>query len=470
MKIFLIGILTLAALAAGLSGCVSSHPTDPYANISLRVRENYGTAISRSAVPQSEVGDSITIEDAIRLALDRNPELQAAAYDVTAAEARSDTLAGQRLPSLDIIGGYSRYLDSQRLFPAVENGELGAFSREIFSGDLVLSMPLFTDGRLGNQVRAADLLRQSAGQRMARTREELVFNVASVFYSILAQERLITSLEFSKKALEDHIKQVNNLMEMQKAAKVDLLRTEVRLSDVQQKLVREKNLLSIQHRLLLNIMGIEDSGARLTLKGTLEKTAPELKSMDDDVARALQQRPDFQAARRELEAQGCRVDVARAGQSPTVNIFASYGGRWAMNPTQQPAGAADSGDVGKIGLNLQIPLFEGGRIQAAVREERAKLMAAQARFRKLELSIRLEVETAYSNMTSAFERVQTAEKTIEQARESLRIEREKYDLGKGAILDVLDAQSALLETETNYYRALADLNISKAQRLLVIGD
>jgi outer membrane protein TolC len=118
---------------------------------------------------------------------------------------------------------------------------------------------------------------------------------------------------------------------------------------------------------------------------------------------------------------------------------------------------------------VELPIFEGGRIQARIREERAKLAAAQERFRKLELQVRLEVETAQLNMTSAFERVQTTEKTIEQARESLRIEREKYELGKGAIMDVLDAQSALLDAETNYYRALADFNVARAQLQLATG-
>jgi outer membrane protein TolC len=74
------------------------------------------------------------------------------------------------------------------------------------------------------------------------------------------------------------------------------------------------------------------------------------------------------------------------------------------------------------------------------------------------------------NIGSAAQRVEATEKSIEQAKESLRIEREKYDLGKGAIVDVLDAQSALLDSQTNYYRALADYNVALAQLKLAIGE
>jgi len=107
--------------------------------------------------------------------------------------------------------------------------------------------------------------------------------------------------------------------------------------------------------------------------------------------------------------------------------------------------------------------------RAKVSEERSQLAAVQERLRKLELQIQLEVETAASDIESSSQRVKTTGQAISQARESLRIEREKYDLGKGSITDVLDAQSALLQAETNYYRALADHAIARARLQLAEG-
>lgn len=100
---------------------------------------------------------------------------------------------------------------------------------------------------------------------------------------------------------------------------------------------------------------------------------------------------------------------------------------------------------------------------AKVEEERATLAAAQERLRKLELQIRTDVETAVLEVRSSSERVKSLSKAIEQARESLRIERQKYDLGMGSMTDVLDAQSALLQAETNYYRAMADFRTALAR-------
>ena len=85
------------------------------------------------------------------------------------------------------------------------------------------------------------------------------------------------------------------------------------------------------------------------------------------------------------------------------------------------------------------------------------------------MQIRLDVETAILNVTSAWQRVVSAEKSIALAEESLRIEREKYEYGKGTITDVLDAQSALLEAQTGYYRTLAEYKTAVAQLTLAMG-
>jgi outer membrane protein TolC len=73
-------------------------------------------------------------------------------------------------------------------------------------------------------------------------------------------------------------------------------------------------------------------------------------------------------------------------------------------------------------------------------------------------------------MTSAMQRVNTQKTAVAQARDALAIEQEKYHLGKGTILDVLDAQNAMLEIETEYYRAAADYHTAVAEFDLTRGE
>ena len=493
------GLLSATLFLCPLLGCAAFTPTDPYQGLGptpeIRQSDTASTlpeGTDEVALPQP-MDTGISLERAIAMALAHNPELAAASFDAAAARAGSQAAQGILWPSLSVQGGYARHLDDQRLIPARYNGEPGTYGDDVFSGDLLVRAPLFTGGKLINASRAADLMHQSAAHDLARTREELIFNVSSVFYAILAQKSLILSLEFSTTTLEGHLKRINDMIDAQKAAMVDRFRTEVRLSNVRTALVRGKNVLRIQHCLLATLLGIEDTGETLRVSGTLKRKCgpndcvtalsaklgiPETRQPDISEAAALEfflktaldLRPDYQSARKKLEAQARQVDIARAGFSPDIMLIGVYGGRWTADPSEQMPGAGDSEDVGRVGLNIEFPLFEGGQTRARVREERAKLAAAQQRLQNLVLRIRLDVETAFADMTSASERVSATEKAVEQAGESLRIEQEKYALGRGAILDVLDAQAALLETQTNYYQALADVNIAVARLSLATGE
>jgi outer membrane protein TolC len=305
------------------------------------------------------------------------------------------------------------------------------------------------------------------------SREELIFNVTGIFYSILSQRYVIESLEFSRKTLAEHLQRINALIEAQKAARVDRMRTDVRLADIEQQLVREKNLLTIQHRVLISLLGLADQVEEISPHGELEpqemafvnSLVPDLTTA---LAKAWKGRGDYLAARSSLEAQAGIVDIAKAGHWPTVALQGAYGGRLAAGSTT--GAGEEQGDVGRVGLVLEVPIYEGDQVNAGIREQRANLAAAQERLRTLDLQIRLEVETALLSVESSRERAAAIRKSIGQAKESLRIEQQKYNLGKGAIVDVLDAQAALLVSETTYYRILAEFHTALAQLRLAMGE
>ncbi len=441
-------------------------PTDPYVGMTTgSVRPYAGQLRSTTELPKGP----LTLSELTRVALANNPEFTALAPEVDATAAQRDLAKGQRLPSLHAIGGYSHYLDGQRLIGPRESGDSIVYANGVLAGDLVVTMPLFTGGRITSEIGAAELLRKAAEHQLARTRDELIFNISSVFYGILAQHKVIESLEFSEKTLQEHLRRVHDLVSAEKSAKVDQLRTEVRIADMEQQLVRERNVLAVQTRVLTNMLGLDRQDTSFELAGQLNMTDATVPVTDEAVAQARTTRSDYLAARAALEAQAKMVDAARAARWPTVSLQGTYGGRWAADAKDSPAGAERMEDVGTVGIVGNIPLFEGGRIKARIRQENARLRAARERLRQLELQIRLDVETAVLNVSSARERIEAMDKAIEQAKESFRIEREKYDLGKGAVVDVLDAQSALLESQTNYYRALADHNVALAQLKLAMG-
>ena len=525
-------VLTIyIALTIMFAGCVTIAPTPPHSTpgssrmAPISPPAEHDTLIDETMTMEgASVPDitqtPLTLETCIAVALRNNPQLSAEGWDVAAAASDRKISASRRWPSLNLAGSYFHYQDEQRLVPPLGPGQATYFTRNIVSGDIMLRLPLYAGGRIVNEIRAAELLALAAEQRLARTKDELVFNVKSTYFAILAQRHVVESLEFSRSVLTQHLDRVHHLIAAQKAAKVDALRTEVRLASLEQQLLQEKNLYEIQHRVLANLMGLEKGlAAEVDISGELpESDMEDIENLEEIVARAFRQRKDYAAAISALEAQARRVDIARGEQAPQVSLEGVYGIRWGIDGSGEPYSASSrsigidaSGkpsltrtvplgggslsstwgpqgmtsqrytpsstkaadaveDVGRIGVTVDVPVFTGGRIRAQIARERARLHAAQQRLRKLELQIQLDVETAVLNVNSARERVGVTQKSIAEAEESLRIELEKYDFGKGAIVDVLDAQAALLNVQTTHYRALADMQVARAQLAFATGE
>jgi len=443
-----------------LAGCALLEPTDPYRSVSSYAPPAADSEAAR--VPAAGLPEGpLTLDRVLEIALANNPTVAARRWETEAADAGRDAARAEAFPHVSAVAGYTHGEDPMSISPP---GPPFVVTRNVMSAGLVVRMPLFTGGRIVNRIRAADLLEKAAAHRLARTREELVFNVTSVYCRLLAQRHVIESIRFSRKTLREHLDRVNALVAQEQAAPVDRLRTEVRLADVEEQLVRARNLLEIQKRTLVNLLGVEGAPDDIAVAGELppaEDEAP--RPVEALLEVAFAERDDYLAAKRSLEAQARRVDAARAEYWPDVFLQGTYGADW---------DAADwrrSEDAATVGVGVEVPLFEGGRIPARIREERSRLAAAQETLRELRLRIRLEVETARLNVESARERVRATAKAIEQGKESLRIERLKYQNAKASITDVLDAQADLLGAQTNYYHALADHHVAAAQLRWAIG-
>ena len=420
------------------------------------------TSTSAKAPPELK-DDGLTLKECIDIATTRNPGLSAVRWDLKAAGHEVDIAQSAALPDLRATADYTDYINDQPLIAIGGNPQASTFTDDIASAGLMVDLPIYTGGRITNRIEAAKLLRKASSHTLARTRKELVFNVTSVFYSILAQRHVIESVQFSRKALKEHLDQVKNLIANQRATKADRLRTEVRLADVKEELARQRNVLDVKLHTLEKLLGVDEASGNISLAGELEFREKSLQGAAAAVSTAYDSRRDLAATRSKVRAQTRNVDVARAEYWPKIAFQAAYGPRWDVSHM------SSAEDAGRVGVGLSLPLFEGGRIQANVLKQKSELKAAKQRMRQLKHQVRLEVRTAMENVSSARERAEASQKAIQQGKESLRIERLKYRNGKASITDVLDAQDDLLRSQRNYYRALADHKTAVAELRLAVG-
>jgi outer membrane protein len=431
----------------------------------------FASPASADAATPSPGPTVIDLPRALELALQNNPELKAARSDIGVASAQRDKAASEHWPTLRTQAGWTEYRRGQRLFPASIPGEPAVVTHHMLGGDLVLSLPLYSGGRTSGNVDAAKLQEESARDTSQWTEIDLVFRVTATYYSILAQRRVISALVTAEGAMVKNIERLDALVAERKAAPLDRQRMEVRLAAIKQQRVQEEAALNVQTLSLLSLVGIDNRTSSVQIVGDLSKPgvapSPSSESLVQD---AIARRPDCRALRAAVRAQERRTDVAQAGHYPQLSVQGSYGLRWGLWPSEQPDGESALADVGQVGLYLDVPLFEGGRVTADVREEQARLTSVRERLRQAELRVRLEVEAALLDFKSALERVELSEATIGQATEAFRVETEKHTEGKSTISDVLSAQSDLLDAEASRARALADANIAAAAITRALGD
>jgi outer membrane protein TolC len=417
--------------------------------------------------PVLSQAQGLTLPELIRMALERNPQIAAAQQGVEVQEHGRDVAQRQRFPRLDIDASYlGAYPDQKGLIPRTRLRDRGTmaeqFAHNILTGSIALQVPIYTGGRLRAQVAIGELATRLAQSFLEQTRNDLMFNVSSTYYTILRVQEDLKATMASVQGLEEAQRNTEAQVRVGRAAQVELFKITTRLAAVRQGLIRIQNALDLAYAGLNTLLGFDDVTQRLEVAGTLEYT-PQPVDLQASLGTAAQQRPELQSARRQLAIQEQQVRIAQAEHLPQVQFRARYLG--AVDPDD----VSPIPDDGTFEVILSQPLFTSGVISARIARERARLTQLEHELQQRRLEVALEVDRAALNLREAEKRRQEAEAARDQAHEVLRIEQLKLQVGKGRTEDLLIAQAAQLEAEANFFGALADANIARVEVQRAIG-
>ncbi|MBD3878552.1 MAG: TolC family protein [Quinella sp. 1Q5] len=151
------------------------------------------------------------------------------------------------------------------------------------------------------------------------------------------------------------------------------------------------------------------------------------------------------------------IAVVKANRLPQVNAQVSriFNGEKVFDN--------DHNDSWAAGLSVSWNIFDNNVTSAQVQENEATLRRLQSVYEQTREKIELDVRKAYNNLIAAEKNILTTQTAVKQAEEEYKIAQVKYDEGVGTNLEVMDAQEKLTETQTNFFTALYDYNVSKAQ-------
>jgi outer membrane protein len=371
---------------------------------------------------------TLTLEQAQQEAVEHSPILREARSRQREARFRVDEAYTQAYPTVAL------QTNGSRVTPPV-TVDFGGRSIDVspeynYTAQLVLRQTLFTFGRLKWSAAAAELNEQAVKAEGEARRRQVLEEATLAYYDTLVGQEGVRIAEDQLRAREAHLRDAQLLVKVGSAALFDVKRDEAALAQGQQQLLEAQNRAALARVRLFTLMQRRDQGESLEPAPEILPAAPV-----QDVEAALQRRPDLAASRWAVAAADARYRLAQTQDNPSLALQTDYTVRNATGfapPAQWT-----------VGLNLQIPLFDGGLTEA--RSGQAQEVAEQLRalLDQAERNARLELESLRLDALNRQQRLAVAQRNLESATEALRIARLRYQNGLSTNVELLDAQAAV---------------------------
>ena len=407
----------------------------------------------------------LTLDEAIALAMARNPTLAGAQAAGREAAADSHLARSARLPQVEFsdawqrstqsVAGFGTLLNARR-FTAADfaldrlnrPGSIDGFSRRVGVSHLV-----FDAGRTRTAVTVADRRADIADARVAAATADLVLHVTRTYGRIVAATSAVDAATGAVSAAREDQARAVARRGAGAATDADVLAMSVYLADVQQQLLQSQSELIVARALLNQLMG---APLEQPFSVALPVMPPMVVPLETLVGDALRSRPEMQEAELNIAVANAVVRDARAGWLPTVAAGAGY--EW----DGLSFGRRESAWTVSAAVRWNVSL--GGAESARIASAHAALDRATAGRDAMRAAIALEVLTAREHWTLAEARRALGELSVAQSAESLRITRQRYAAGLAASRDVLAAAAAHLAATTQ--RISNDIEVVTAWAVL----
>ena len=405
----------------------------------------------------------LTLEESIKIALERNLTLHSAVMGVEGSEFRRKEAITNFLPLWTGQYSYTRY-NNPVIVGFVGISGLGVVgSRDIFNMNTTLEQPLFTGGLNLANYRFAKLGVDLSKASVETAKRDVVLQVRVGYFNIIRAEKFVDVGKQAVKQFEAQLEVTKAFFDVGIVPKNDVLQAEVRLANAVQALISAENALATA-KASFNTLLIREINTPFEVVDILAYKPFPL-GFEAALEEALRQRPEVKAAQVNIDQAKENVKAAKSGFFPTISLAGNY------SRVSDAAGLNSdmTGERWTIQALATLTLFDWGNTAYKVGENKVRVTQAEDSKTQLILSITLEVKNDYLNMLVAEKSLRVAEKSIEQAEENLRMNEERYKYQVATQTDVLDAVVLLAQARVNYYGALSDFNVAQAQLERAMG-
>ena len=404
----------------------------------------------------------LTLNDAIKKALELNWDVQIAGKDIQKSEEQISEAYANAFPRIDFTGRYVRNIKLPVLFlPPIPNfpSTLEIGSKNSFDAAFTISQVIF-NMKVNTAIQIAGEYSSYSKEGNRGARNDIVLNVKKAFYNILLMKKLVNVSREGYQVAKANYDNVASLYKQGVSSEYDFLRSEVQMANSEPGLIQSENNLELAKNYIKNLLAL-DISKPIDVIGDFQYEEISSDLVQSKSTEAITNNPLVKQLSIQESLLDKNVTIQRSDYFPSLAFFGQYDfqsqdNTWDIKNYNWAKSFA-------LGLQLNYTLFDGfsrgSRIEQAV-IDKEKVMLTR---RKVEEGLKIRILQASLKMEESTKRIKAQEKNLEQAEKTIKIAQTRYKNGVGTQLELIDTQAALTFAQTNYATAVYDFMTAKAE-------
>lgn len=395
---------------------------------------------------------------------------QAMVNDAQYAAARATAEAGrEKLPQglaglLPVIGATANTVWNDNKY-SVDNQARTSKEYNTHAYNASLTQPLFRWQNVVQYDQAKWQVVQTEAN-FAQASQDLILRVAQAYFDVLYAQENLTAVRANKQAISQQLEQAKKNFEVGTATITDTHEAQSRYDLASAQELAGENDLEVKRYALRVIVG-KDVGDLNRLRADATMSPPQPASMEKWVEAAEKDSFFVQSQLAALEVAGKEVGRVRAGHYPTLDVVANYG---TNNAALSFAGNSKlETDARNIGLQLNIPIFQGGAVNSKTREAIANRTAAEAALENARRTATLNARQSFLGVVNGLAQVGALNAALVSSTSALESNKLGYEVGVRINIDVLNAEQQVYVTKRDLAKARFDTLLSQLKLKASVG-
>lgn len=393
-----------------------------------------------------------TMRDALVTTYLTSPRLEAGRSELRAVDEQvPQALAGYR-PSLFLNS------DATAVQSTVRQGEVFSQNRSGKSVGVTLRQNLYAGGGTQASVSQAEHQVQAQRSKLSGLEQEVLFDAIDAYTAAYRDERVLELALNNEERLTRQLEATRDRFDVGEVARTDVAQAEARLSRARADVEQAKADLSASRALYERVIGEQP------VKLEEPKILVDLPKTQDDARALAEANPDIVAATFDLYAARDSVDVAFSNLLPSLDLQGS------VEYADQPTASLEWSRSALVGLNLSIPLYQGGGEYSQVRQNKQRVRQARDQLEDTHRSVQQIVASSWERLLAATAAISAFRAEIRANEIALEGVQQEALVGARTVLDVLDAEQALFESQVSLVRAGREEVLASYQLKLAVGQ